>query len=62
MNTTKVIIVNVSNSSYWYKNMIGKTFFIYGNIDNPVLIGNENYVCIENSSSIYKDDVIFITN
>jgi hypothetical protein len=61
-NITKVIIVNVSNPNYWYKDMIGKTFHIYGEIKNPLLVGKTSYTCVENSFFIYKDDVIFISN
>jgi hypothetical protein len=60
-NITKIIIVRISSPNVWYKNMKGKTFHIFGHIDNPILINN-NYICIENSFFIFKDDVIFITN
>lgn len=62
-NVTKVVIVQSSGPYFWYKDRIGKTYHVYGNIDELMQKKKgDTLYCVENSFSINFEDVIFITD
>ena len=59
LSTTKVVITKSTNPKSWYDDIIGAKLHIYGTIDKPSIM-NGSYICVENSASINKDDVILV--